>query len=517
MKKLNRLLCLSTCVAAFFTVAGCQSSASGPAPGGNSSGLYSGDEARPANVLLIAIDDLNDWVGVLGGHPDTRTPVLDSLAASGMLFTNAHTQAPLCAPSRVALLTSMLPSTTGIYFQIRDTLVKESSPATRRAVSLPEYLAAQGFKTMGAGKIWHGNDLAGTFQEYGQAGAWFGPRPPERQAYDPEDGPNYDGVNSTNTDWGAWPLRDEEMSDYKYADWAIDKLGRPHDAPFLLAVGFVRPHVPWYVPPRWLETFDPDQIALPPYNPDDMDDIPQIARDLSLSAPMPTTEYLKAKGQWADAVRAYLASVHWVDHQVGRVLQALREGPHAENTLVVLFSDHGYHMGEKNRFSKMSLWERDTRVPVMISGPGIPAGRTTSRPVGLVDLYPTMLDLLGLPANELNEGRTLSPLIAEPQREWPHPALTMFGPNMVSVRGDRFRYIRYEDGSEEFYDHSNDPYEWTNLARDPAAMAEHRADVERLRAAIPDSMAPLVEHSFYTGNAFSRASMPRWRGEASQP
>lgn len=465
---------------------------------------------RP-NVLFIAIDDQNDWIGSLGGHPNAATPNMDALAERGVLFTNAHAQAPLCGPSRSSLLTGLYPTTSGIYLHIDDREVSDANDATRATLSIPEYFASHGYRTMGFGKIWHGNDLGNTFQEYGERHDWFGPTPDERINYDPTKGPNYDGHGSTGTDWGAYPERDEQTSDYKYASAAIERLQQDQEAPFFLAVGFVRPHVPWYVPQPWLDRHPIEGIETPPYLPGDLADVPEVARRMAFMPPMPTTEYLKERGQWGEMIRAYLASTTWTDHQVGRVLRALEQSPYADNTIVVLFSDHGYHLGEKDRVAKMSLWERDTHVPLVIAGPGVSGGVRSTRPVGLIDLYPTLLELTGLPANGRNEGRSLVPLIRDPDRAWPHPAISMFGPRNVSVRSEEFRYTRYEDGSEEFYDHRTDPNEWRNLAYGGNPGSATAAEMERLRAFIPENPAPLAAASSFATNEYFRERMPIWR------
>src|SRR5699024_4679456 len=271
------------------------------------------------------------------------------------------------------------------------------------------------------------------------------------------------------------------VSDYYYASWAIEKLEQNHDQPFFLGVGFVRPHVPWYVPQHWLDMYPLENIQLPPYLEDDMEDIPEVGQRMAFMPPMPTRDYLKEQGQWKEMIQAYLASITFMDHQLGRVLRALEESPYADNTIIVLFSDHGYHLGEKNRVAKMSLWERDTRVPLIFSGPGIDSNLRSSRPVGLIDIYPTLLDLSHLPENHQNEGQSLTPLMEDVDREWPYPVITSFGPGNISLRSDRFRYIQYEDGSEEFYDHRNDPNEWHNLAKDAKHKTKVKSEIEKLQ------------------------------------
>lgn len=480
------------------------------------SGCFTGktdDESvnQPPNILFIVIDDLNDWTGNLAGHPNAKTPNIDRLRDRGILFTNAHAQAPLCGPSRASLLTGMYPSTTGIYLHINDRDVRNANEATHNAIFLPEYFEQHGYKTMGAGKIWHENDLANTFEEYGERHEWFGPRPDDRINYDPEKGPNYDGEASTSTDWGAFPERDEQMPDHKYASWAIERLEQDHNQPIFLGVGFVRPHVPWYVPQRWLDLHPIENVHLPLYKKDDNEDVPEVAQRMAFMPPMPTREYLIENDQWKEMVQAYLASTTWVDHQVGRVLRALEESPHAENTIIVLFSDHGYHLGEKNRVSKMSLWERDTRVPLIFAGPGIESGLRSSRPVGLIDIYPTLTELAGLPKNSQNEGRSLTPLIDDVNRQWPYPAVTMFGPDNVSLRDDHVRYIQYEDGSEEYYDHRSDPHEWNNLAQTPERGEAISARIEELKKWLPVSYAPLANESSFDMNPYFRERMEIWR------
>lgn len=478
--------------------------------GSFTSNTNSQNEPHP-NVLFISIDDLNDWTGGLGGHPNAKTPNIDRLGERGITFTNAHVQAPLCGPSRASFMTGFYPTTTGIYLHINDYDVRSANEVTESAIFLPEYFEKHGYKTMGAGKIWHGNDLANTFQEYGEAHEWFGPRPENRMNYDPEEGPYYDGEASTATDWGAFPEHDEQMPDYKYASWVIERLEQEHDRPFFLGVGFVRPHVPWFVPRHWFDKHPLNGISLPPYKENDMDDVPEIARKMTFMPPMPTRDYLIERNQWEEMIQAYLASSTFVDHQVGRVLQALEESPYADNTIIVLFSDHGYHLGEKNRVAKMSLWERDTKVPLIFAGPGIEAGIQSSRPVGLIDMYPTLLDLANLSENPQNEGRSLTPLMSDVEKEWPHPAITVFGPGNISLRSDSFRYIQYEDGSEEFYDHRNDPHEWYNLAFDPEKrrIVDHK--IKELQTFIPGNPAPLAKESSFDMNPYFRERMEAWR------
>ncbi len=451
--------------------------------------------AKP-NVLFIAIDDLNDWLGCLDGHPNAKTPNIDRLAAQGVLFENAHCQAPICGPSRASIFTGLYPASTGIYLQINDQDLKSSHPLTEKCALIPDYFESHGYRTLGVGKLYHGGDAMNTFDEYGGRFAWFGPKPEKRFKFDPD---WYDHkIGGTQTDWGAYPDNDEAMTDHNVAAWAVEKLGHPQNKPFFLAVGFLRPHVPWYTPPDWFKHHPLDTIQTPPYKRNDFDDISEMGQRVADVPMMPTTEELIESGEWKRAVQAYLTCITWVDHQVGKVLDALESSAYADNTFIVLWSDHGYHLGEKNRFAKQAIWERNTRVPLIIAGPGIEPNRRCAQPVGLIDMYPTMVELCGLPENTMNEGRSLVPQLNDVSTPTEGPAIIAYGPVNYSIRSERYRYTRYEDGSEELYDMIEDPNEWTNLS--------HRTDLQEIieahKAHIPNKAAPLAPGSSYDINPY---------------
>jgi arylsulfatase A-like enzyme len=391
------------------------------------------------NVLMIIVDDLNDWVGAFGGHPDTKTPNMDRLAAQGMVFTNAHATAALCGPSRASVMTGLRPSTTGIYGQLSDKDIRKASEATENITFMSEYFAQHGYRTMGIGN------------------------------------------------WGVYPEHDEDMIDYKSAMWAKDRLAEEQDRPFFLAVGFIRPHAPWYAPQKWFDMHPPGELAMPPYLATDFDDIPDISRALHEVPMMPTTEWAIETGEWPNIVQGYLASVSFVDHYIGEVLKALENSPYADNTIVVLWGDHGYHLGEKNRFAKHSLWEETSRVPLIISTPGGVEGQSTNSAVSLLDLYPTLLDLTGLPAYETNEGESLKPLLEGSTITPGRVAMISYGYGNHAIRDDRYRYIRFADGSEEFYDHQDDPNEWVNLAGN----SDYDDIKQRLAGYLPAVNAPV--------------------------
>jgi arylsulfatase A-like enzyme len=335
---------------------------------------------------------------------------------------------------------------------------------------LHTYFAKNGYKTMAVGKICHHHVPEGSVDASGGRGSFHGGTGKLMKNW-PQKG--------TSTDWAMAPERDEELPDHHAAEWAVKQLQANHDKPFLLMVGFLRPHVPWYVPKKWFDLHDKGKLTLPPYREDDLDDVPEMAREISILTQMPRTEWAIENNQWRNIVQAYLACTSFSDHQVGKVLDTLENSSYKDNTIIVLWSDHGYHMGEKNTFQKQSLWERSSHVPLVIAGPNVKGGRRCNRIVSLVDLYPTLLEMCHLPTNRKNEGRSLVPLLDDPGKEWPYPAIIGWKKNSFAVQNERYRYILYEDGSEELYDHEHDLNEWTNLAVKPemgavkSEMAEH--------------------------------------------
>lgn len=419
----------------------------------------------PPNILLIAVDDLNDFIGGMG-HPNAITPNLDRLIERGTLFANAQCQAPMCSPSRVAIMTGLRPSTTGIYGFLDDNLIQKTNEATRNVTLMPQYFKDAGYHTMGVGKIFHEHAPDGLFAESGGRERGFGPSPAKRFHWNKK---------GTSTDWGAFPERDDQMPDYRTAKWAVERLERDYQSPFFLAVGFLRPHVPWYVPQKWFDLYDTAAIHLPDYLPTDADDLPPIALEIDELPMMPSTEWAIENKQWKNILQAYLACVSFVDHYVGEVLEALEESPYAHNTIVVLWSDHGYRLGEKGTFAKVALWNRATLSPLIFAGPGISENVRIDAPVELFSIYPTLAELAGLPNVPAIESRSIVPLIQDPTLQWAHPAITTWARNNHAIVTETHRYIRYEDGSEELYDLIHDPQEWHNIASDPGNKSIIRA------------------------------------------
>ena len=404
------------------------------------------------NVLFIAIDDLNDWTGYLGGYPGVKTENLDRLAQRGVFFTRAYCSAPACNPSRASLLCGKRPSTSGVYYN--------SNPWRAQmpdAVTLPQLFMKHGYTVHGGGKIFHGG-----FKDPASWQVYFN-RPADPR---PKTRPVNGIANTAHFDWGPVEEGDDAMGDTAVADWAIDFLGKEHEGPFFLAAGMFRPHLPWYVPQEYFYQYPLKDIVLPEVKADDLDDVPQIGRDMA----RPEGDHAKvtAAGQWEKAVQGYLASITYVDGQVGRLIDALDRSSYADNTIIVLWTDHGWHLGEKSHWRKFALWEEATRVPMIFVAPGLTeAGVRCDRTVSLLDIYPTLADLCGLPTDGQLEGRSLKPLLKNPATQWDRPVITTHGRGNHAVRSERWRYIRYSDGNEELYDHENDPMEWNNLAGDP--------------------------------------------------
>jgi arylsulfatase A-like enzyme len=430
------------------------------------------ETARQPNVLFIAVDDLNHWVGHLGRNPQTRTPNIDRLAASGVAFTRAYCTAPACNPSRASILSGLRPSTTGIY---------ENGQNWRRGISEDKLLNTQfskaGYRVYGAGKIYHtAKNPGGSWDDYfeGQPGAGgIGPLVMHPSAKD-------EGVRRIK----FYPLAntDEEMPDYHVLSYAIERLEEKSDKPFFIAVGLVKPHLPFSVPKKWFDLFPLDSIELPPHREDDLDDVPPSG--VAMAKPGADHAALVKSGRWKEAVQAYLASIAFCDAQVGRLLEALDKSEYRDNTVVVLWSDHGWSLGEKSHWSKFALWEEPTRTVHIWRVPGVTQpGGVCQRTVDLLNVYPTLCSLTGVPAPAHLEGHDVSELLKNPSAEWEHPAITTHGPDNHAIRTEGWRYIRYADGDEELYDEMADPLEHTNLAQSERH-AERRAELRGMLPAV---------------------------------
>jgi arylsulfatase A-like enzyme len=450
-------------------------------------------EPQQPNVLFISLDDMNDWLGCSGGHPDAKTPNIDGLAKRGVMFTNAHCVSPICGPSRASVLTGMRPETTGVYHN-RGKYIDY----VPNAVTFAEHFRANGYKTMAAGKVNH--DLGAPdpklWNENGpDCGVLCTPfigdelhtikMTPERiidrsslkitlpanKGLSAIDRPN----NTWDSfDWAPLDCPETDFPDRKIADWGVEQLHKKHEKPFLLALGFYKPHQPFFAPRKYFDLYDPKTTSLPQTIAGDLKDIPPVGRDLATrpwtSGTHKTVVEHKA---WRDAVRGYLATVSFADSLVGRVLKALDKSPHADNTWIILWSDHGWSLGEKEHWGKHVPWRESVRMPLMIVPPknfkptGFAPGTRCKALVSLLDLYPTLVDACNLPDRKELEGQSLLPLVAAPKTRWNKTVVTTVGRGTHSVSSGNWRFIRYFDGSEELYDLKNDPREWTNVADKP--------------------------------------------------
>ena len=439
---------------------------------------------RP-NILFITVDDLNDWVGCLGGNPDAQTPNLDRLAAQSVLFSNAHCQVALCNASRESMMTGLYASTTGIY----GNKLKNVKPAYNNAKHMPVWLGEHGYRTMCMGKIYHkDHGKRSRWDEVGPKTERWGPVPPNGRQFTKRFGK--DAKDSLA--WAALDIEVGGMPDEKIAAWGIEKLNRDYDQPFFLALGFYKPHVPMTAPKRYFDQFDRASLKLPEVLENDLDDVPEIGRRWVLDRQKIIAE--EAVKRYSptyrrELVHAYHACVALVDDCIGQVLEELDNSPYADNTIVVLCSDHGWHLGEKNHWRKWMPWEESTRSLLIVRAPKAAGnGGISERTVGLIDIYPTLADLCELEAPSNVQGESFQALLENPESSWVRPALTSTTAGNHTVRSDRWRYIRYKDGSEELYDHENDPHEWHNLAKDPnmsSIKKEHGEWIDRLNQVKP--------------------------------
>lgn len=469
------------------------------------------EATQKPNVLFIAIDDLNDWIGCLGGHPQALTPNIDRLAARGVLFTNAHCAAPACKPSRAAIFSGLAPGKTGVW----SNRTKSLAQLHPTALKLPQAFAKSGYRTAGTGKLHHSSRSEDSFEEYFKTEQRWSPITRQEADYTKGELPSKGTQNPRHLvedstgrkmilplnrmpsdrapskrsgesfDWGPWDVPDSDFGDTKITNWAIAKLKEKNEKPLFLALGYYRPHIPLWAPKRFFERFKNNPGKLPPFKKDDLNDLSKIGKLRALEADTAGLHETVLKNkEWQNAIEAYLACITYIDHEIGRLLDELDRSAHANNTIIVLWSDHGWHLGEKQHWGKWTGWERSTRVPLIIVPPKTKsadfatAGSKCHRPVSLLDLYPTLAELCELTPPKNLSGESLKPLLKNPTQETNRKVVTTFNPGNHSVRSGQWRYLVYEDGSEELYDMKDDPNEWTNLARDArfnSIIKEHRA------------------------------------------
>ena len=443
--------------------------------------------SKKPNILFIAVDDMNDWNGVLKGNPQAKTPHLEALAAKGITFTNAHCAAPACGPSRSAIMSGILPSTSGNYIN-KSSLIH--NPILNNSVLLPEFFQQNGYQVIGGGKLFHGYHFTHEVK-----GRGFDEYFPSKT----QDLPSFAGLKfnaklplggwARQADWGPChpDVTVDDHPDGITANWASEKLlSGELQEPFFLGAGIFQPHLPNYAPQEYFDRFPLEEIELPEgFREDDLDDVP---RAHSKMAHNPWLNRIRQTNQWKPAIQAYLACTALVDDLVGQIVGALEESPYADNTIIVLWSDHGFQLGEKGRWGKYSLWERATRVNLMWVVPEVTTPDTkSSKPVNLLDIYPTLASLTGSepPEGQL-EGKDLTPLMKDPEADWDETTLTVFGYKNYGLRSERYRYITYADGTEELYDHQSDHWEWQNLADNP----EYAEVKQMMRQQLPTHHEP---------------------------
>jgi arylsulfatase A-like enzyme len=457
-------------------------------------------QTKPPNIIMIAVDDLNDWIGVYGGHPQVKTPNLDKFAKQSMVFRNASCPGPVCGPSRSALLSGFRPSTTGVYGNDHN-LLDYAIPQTH--ATLPEYFSKNGYLTISSGKIFHKHNTANGV-DHGQWAfdVWDdqkggGKIIPEKYFSRNKgivngvklENPLYAKGGGAEFSFGPTSGKKEETSDYKTAKWFEKKLQDNYDKPFFMSMGISKPHLPFHVPEEFFNMYGLDTLKMPEYKMDDLDD---ILDKNGKKAYEPEADFLWSKhyGVEKEVVRAYLAAITYADACIGVLLDALAKSKYADNTIVMIYGDHGWHLGEKLRYRKATLWRESTQLPFIFHVPGMTKMQDCNRNVNLLDIYPTLIDLCNLPKKQL-DGKSFAPLLKDPTLKWT-PTVTTSGKGEHSVISEKWHYIQGRNQVLQLYNLENDPMEWTNLI--DKNTPETKAAIKELKAYIPVNDAPEVRN-----------------------
>ena len=423
-----------------------------------SAALRAAAQPKP-NILLLIADDLNNWVGPMTGNAQAKTPNLDKLAARGVTFRNAQCPAPLCNPSRAAFMSGMRPSTTGIYHNQQVWM-----PHIGRGLCINDYLRKFGYTSLGAGKIYHyRNYRAEDWDEVVFYGDDTLPNHPAKRR------PGPFGYRMFTDDDPQEEFNEKRVEsalvDARSVSWCIERLAQPKQ-PFFMTCGLHRPHTPWDVPKKYFDMNPLEKIQVPVVLTNDLDDVPR--RGVEFANPDGVHVNVLKQGLWRDRVRAYLAAISFADAQIGRLLDALDKSAYRDNTIIVFVGDNGWHLGQKEHWGKTALWNEATRVPLIWVAPGLTRGGSVCEAgVDLMSVYPTLCDLAGVPVPAHVEGIDIKPLLTNPAAAWTQPALSTMYKNNHTLRTADWRYIRYEDGTEELYNERTDPREWTNVANKP--------------------------------------------------
>lgn len=457
----------------------------------SSSGVNSKEKSNHPNVIMISVDDMNDWVSCLNDYQIVKTPNLDRLAEMGTLFTNAYCAAPLCNPSRTAIFTGMSPARTGIVNNARD---KTGAWKLRwpELNTMPLWFKKNGYTVVGGGKTYH-ETVPELFNPPHQWDEYF---PLEIEKFKQK--PHVEKLGITDREWfsdmpshpnGSWDwgpffCEDFDMGDGKTTKWAMDFLQQKHDKPFFFALGLFHPHLPFYAPKKYFDALPLDSVKLPEAPDWDLDDLPAGAKKFMRAGNDKGFKMVAESGELKNAIRAYLASIAYVDALVGYLLETLENSEYGENTVVVFWSDHGYQFGEKERFAKRSLWRRSSRVLFTVKAPGITKPEMIcEQPVSLLDIYPTLLELCNLPqpGHEL-DGISLIPQLEDNEKKR-RPAVITHEIGNNSVCDEHWTYIQYKDGGEELYDRDVDLNEWKNLAKD----SKYKGVISELKKWTPEN------------------------------
>ena len=440
------------------------------------------------NILFIAVDDLRPELGCYG-RDDIRSPNIDRIAAQGMVFNRAYCQEAVCSPTRSSLLTGARPDTTRVW-----DLKTHFRTALPDVVTLPQLFKDNGYFVQGMGKLYHG----GFNDPQSWSVPWVNPKAPvyalpenvELNSHRPAGEPDGDGesrkpvpgekepyaageiaTNRLNTRGPAFEcaeVPDNTYTDGKVADLAVAALQNiaGKKAPFFLAVGLHKPHMPWNVPRKYYDLHPLESIQLPPTLENDLNDVPPAG--LKMARPEGDHQAIMESGRWKDAIQGYLAAISYCDAMIGRLIDAYETSPERDNTIIVFWGDHGWHLGEKQHWRKFALWEEATRAPLIWVAPGVTTANTVChRTVDFMTIYPTLTDLCGIATPKHVEGKSIRSLLKDPASSWDSPAITTYRFGNHAIRTEGWRLIRYQNGDEELYDELDDPHEWTNLASNP--------------------------------------------------
>jgi arylsulfatase A-like enzyme len=459
---------------------------------------------KKANILLLVADDMNSWTSMTNNW--AKTPNLDNLAKSGVFFERAHVIAQECNPSRAAFLMGKRPSSTGIYWNRHDfrNAAHSSDKTVQNRITLPQYFKNRGYETFGYGKIFHQpNGAQSDPISWTANGVGAGTPVPSIYSTKPwhnfdfgdpgKDGDYNDGAFLFGPMEPADPsMTEESTADYKNSVLAVEQIKKNNSKPWFIAYGVFRPHAPLVAPKKYFDMYPLNEIELPKTIPNDLNDVPPIGKTVALNWGGRIQDIVLKYNAWKGAVQAYKACASFADAQLGRVIDAIDKSPEKDNTVVIFLTDHGVHLGEKEHWWKMTLWLQTTHIPFIVRFPGLTtAGARNGTPIDMASLYPTILDALNLSTEGLGlDGKSIVPLLENPDAQWDTPAVTTAGYKNHSVVTKEFRYIQYEDGGEELYDLKTDSLEFYNLVWTPEGKAKNASTVEKLKAFLPKVNLP---------------------------